>query len=63
MAKPSRRLTLSCPLTNIRGKQPTMAVINALRSNGENDESNPFTADTAKEMNMKIALKTNAIPI
>ena len=40
-----------------------MAVINALRSNGENDESNPFTADTAKEMNMKIALKTNAIPI
>ena len=63
IAKPSRRLTLSCPLTNIRGKLPTMAVISALRSKGENAESNPFTADTASEMNIKIALKTKAIPI
>ena len=40
-----------------------MAVISALRSKGENAESNPFTADTASEMNIKIALKTKAIPI
>ena len=63
MANPSRRFTSSCPLTKIKGKQPTIAVIRPLSSSGEKDESKSLMADTPSEMNMNRALKSNAIPI
>jgi hypothetical protein len=62
MAKPSESLISSVFFTKIRGKTPTMVVMNPLISNGENEESIPLRIETNIESSMNAPLKINVTP-
>lgn len=62
MAKPSATLISSECLTKIRGKIPTIVVMNPLIRRGANDESMPLKTETIIESSIKIPLKISVSP-
>ena len=62
MAKPSYSLMSSDCLTNIRGKSPTMVVMNPLISRGAKDESIPLRIETSMDNSINDPLKISVTP-
>lgn len=61
-AKPSESVISSVLLTKIRGKRPTMVVMNPLIRRGAKEESIPFRIETSIERSIKKPLKINVTP-
>jgi hypothetical protein len=60
--KPSFRVNGCAVRTKMKGKAPTIEVMMKLMSRGVNAESIPSDIDIIKDMNMKRALTSSALP-